>query len=66
MNDEDLDKHIEIVVEEVVDEIGIQIDETEKKQITHHVIFVIHLIILVWSFLKCCNNVKNVEEAESN
>ena len=38
MNDEQIDKHIETVVEEVVDEIGIQVNQAEKEQITHHAI----------------------------
>ena len=58
MIDDTIDKHIEAVVEEVVEDIGIETCQTNKRRIKHRVVLLVHLIIVFGSFIKCCNNVK--------
>ena len=46
MIDETIDKHIEAVVEEVVEDIGIETCQTNKRRIKPRVILIVHVIIV--------------------
>lgn len=59
MNQE-INNYIAKVFGEVVDDISIETHNSKQKQIKTQLVLLIRLIIVFWSFIRCCNN-KNVD-----